>query len=231
MRKLVEGGGQWSWRWRLAVAGEQPSEQAVDVGHPPRGFGYLVCLAATRGDIRDSGGVADTWVRDLTQNGDVGCNPSSHNPTPPEPLAGLAQPVLMPMKQLFARSASQDDTNKPPEETNHAPRTPTENWVEYYKMLRKCTLHNWQPNIHERGIQHAGKTYQDMALRMARGELYQDILVTQPGNVDVSYSLTLPRILFPRPPSTCLAYSGCIESSRAKKQTRQRSPRKGNMNG
>ena len=39
MRKLVEGGGRWSWRWRLAVAGEQPSEQGVDVGHPPRGLG------------------------------------------------------------------------------------------------------------------------------------------------------------------------------------------------
>ena len=39
VRKLIEGGGRWSWRWRLAVAGEQPSEQAVDVGHPPRGLG------------------------------------------------------------------------------------------------------------------------------------------------------------------------------------------------
>ena len=39
VRKLVEGGGRWSWRWRLAVAGDQPSEQAVDVGHPPRGLG------------------------------------------------------------------------------------------------------------------------------------------------------------------------------------------------
>ena len=39
MRKLVEGGGRWSWRWRLAVAGEQPSEQAVEVGQPPRGVG------------------------------------------------------------------------------------------------------------------------------------------------------------------------------------------------
>ena len=39
VRKLVEGGGRWSWRWRLAVAGGQPSEQAVDVGHPPRGLG------------------------------------------------------------------------------------------------------------------------------------------------------------------------------------------------
>ena len=39
VRKLVEGGGRWSWRWRFAVAGERPSEQAVDVGHPPRGVG------------------------------------------------------------------------------------------------------------------------------------------------------------------------------------------------
>ena len=39
VRKLVEGGGRWSWRWRLAVAGDQPSEHAVDVGHPPAGVG------------------------------------------------------------------------------------------------------------------------------------------------------------------------------------------------
>ena len=39
MRKLVDGGGRWSWRWRLAVAGERPSEQAVEVGQPPRGVG------------------------------------------------------------------------------------------------------------------------------------------------------------------------------------------------
>ena len=39
VRKFVEGSGRWSWRWRLAVAGEQRSEQVVDVGQPPRGVG------------------------------------------------------------------------------------------------------------------------------------------------------------------------------------------------
>ena len=39
VRKLVEGGGRWSRRWRLTVAGEQPLEQAVEVGQPPRGVG------------------------------------------------------------------------------------------------------------------------------------------------------------------------------------------------
>ena len=30
--RLVEGGGRWSWRWRLAVAAERPSARAVEVG-------------------------------------------------------------------------------------------------------------------------------------------------------------------------------------------------------
>ena len=73
VRKLVEGGGRWSWRWRLAVAGDQPSEQAVDVGAPPAGVGYLICLAAAWGDVRDSGGVADTWDGGFGRSRGPGC--------------------------------------------------------------------------------------------------------------------------------------------------------------
>ena len=42
-------------------------------GAPPEGVGCLVCLAATRGDIRDSGGVADTWDGSLGADRGSGC--------------------------------------------------------------------------------------------------------------------------------------------------------------
>ena len=71
VRKLVEGGGRWSWRWRLAVAGDQPSEQAVDVGHPPRGLGNSYAwrppgeTSATVEELRTHGTVVLAGVEGL----------------------------------------------------------------------------------------------------------------------------------------------------------------------
>ena len=71
VRKLVEGGERWSWRWRLAVAGDQPSEQAVDVGHPPRGLGNSYAwrppgeTSATVEELRTHGTVVLARVRGL----------------------------------------------------------------------------------------------------------------------------------------------------------------------
>ena len=73
VRKLVEGGGRWSWRWRLAGAVEQPSEQAVDVGRPPRGVGASYAWRPLRGDVRDSGRVAGTWDSGLGARRGSGC--------------------------------------------------------------------------------------------------------------------------------------------------------------
>ena len=42
-------------------------------GAPPEGVGYLVCLAAARGNIRDSGGVADTWDGGFGASRGSGC--------------------------------------------------------------------------------------------------------------------------------------------------------------
>ena len=75
VRKLVEGGGRWSWRWRLAVAGDQPSEQAVDVGHPPRGLGNSYAwrppgeTSATVEELRTHGTVVLAGVEGLGVGG------------------------------------------------------------------------------------------------------------------------------------------------------------------
>ena len=78
VRKLVEGGGRWSWRWRLAVAGDQPSEQAVDVGHRPRGLGVSYAwrppgeTSATVEELRTHGTVVLAGVGGLGAGGGGG---------------------------------------------------------------------------------------------------------------------------------------------------------------
>ena len=78
VRKLVEGGGRWSWRWRLAVAGDRPSEQAVDVGHPPRGLGNSYAwrppgeTSATVEELRTHGRVVLAGVEGLGVGGGDG---------------------------------------------------------------------------------------------------------------------------------------------------------------
>ena len=81
VRKLVEGGGRWSWRWRLAVAGEQPSEQAVDVGQPPRGVGASYTwrppeeTSTTVEELRTHGTVVLAQAGGLGLGGGVGGGP------------------------------------------------------------------------------------------------------------------------------------------------------------
>ena len=72
------------------------------------------------------------------------------------------------------------------------PPDPPANEAEYYITLGKTTLHDWQPNPHNRGVLHHGTTYEDVAAAMARKDLYQDVLATQPWNVDLSDSVTSP---------------------------------------
>ena len=81
--------------------------------------------------------------------------------------------------------------------TRHTTSRCPANEAEYYITLGKTTLHDWQPNPHNRGVLHRGTTYQDMAAAMARKELYQDILATQPWNIDLSDSVVSPVRLLP----------------------------------
>ena len=95
VRKLVEGGGRWSWRWRLAVAGGQPSEQAVDVGHPPRGLGNSYAwrppgeTSATVEELRTRGTVVLAGIEGLG----VGGGGMGRWATPPPP--GLPGPEFL----------------------------------------------------------------------------------------------------------------------------------------
>ena len=78
VRKLVEGGGRWSWRRRLSVAGDQPSEQAVDVGYPPWGLGNSYAwrppgeTSATVEELRTHGTVVLAGVEGLGVGGGGG---------------------------------------------------------------------------------------------------------------------------------------------------------------
>ena len=78
VRRLVEGAGRWSWRWRLAVAGDQPSQHAVDVGHPPRGLGNPYAwrppgeMSATVEELRTHGTVVLAGVEGLGVGGGDG---------------------------------------------------------------------------------------------------------------------------------------------------------------
>ena len=78
VRKLVEGGGRWSWRWQLAVARDHPSEQAPDVGHPPRGLGNSYAwrapgeTSATVEELRTHGTVVLAGVEGLGVGGRFG---------------------------------------------------------------------------------------------------------------------------------------------------------------
>ena len=105
--------------------------------------------------------------------------------------------MLTPIKRLFGGAP----TPEPQDGTSETQGTPTPdpptNEAEYYITLGKTTLHDWQPNPHNRGVLHRGTTYQDMAAAMARKELYHEILATQPWNIDLSDSVTSPVRLFP----------------------------------
>ena len=76
----ASGGGRarlWAVR-KLAVAGEQPSEQAVDVGHPPRGLGNSYAwrppgeTSATVEELRTHGTVVLARVEGLGVGGGGG---------------------------------------------------------------------------------------------------------------------------------------------------------------
>ena len=98
VRKSVEGGGRWSWRWRLAVAGDQPSEQAVDVGHPPRGLGNSYAwrppgeTSATVEELRTHGTVVLAGVEGLGVGG--GGWVGGRLPPRPTPRDGGDPPVV-----------------------------------------------------------------------------------------------------------------------------------------
>ena len=102
VHKLVEGGGRWSWRWRLAVARDQPSEQAVDVGHPPWGLGNSYAwrppgeTSATVEELRTHGTVVLAGVEGLGVGGGdglVGGSPPGL-PGPEFPRDGGDPPVV-----------------------------------------------------------------------------------------------------------------------------------------
>ena len=123
--------------------------------------------------------------------------PDSPQQSPNMSNPGRLSSVLTPIKRLFGGAPTPEPQEGPLETQETTPPDPPANEAEYYITLGKTTLHDWQPNPHNRGVLHRGTTYQDMAPAMARKELYQDILATQPWNVDLSDSVTSLVRLFP----------------------------------
>ena len=126
-------------------------------------------------------------------------NPGPETPkrSPNVSNPGRLSSVLTPIKRLFGGAPTPEPQDGTSETQGTLPPDPPANEAEYYITLGKTTLHDWQPNPHNRGVLHRGTTYQDMAAAMARKELYQDILATQPWKIDLSDSVTSPVRLFP----------------------------------
>ena len=131
------------------------------------------------------------WLHDPTEDGDVESNPGPETPkkSPNVSNPGRLSSVLTLIKRLFGGAPTPEPQDGKSETQGTPPPNPRANEAEYYEYyitLGKTTLHDWQPNPHNRGVLHRGTTYQDMAAAMARKELYQHILATQPWNVDLS---------------------------------------------